>query len=134
MATKRARRQPVFRVSHMMSIPVAQSLWCGRRETAVAIFEKDDAKTMDRMLEACHGLAGATHFKRHDTSLIGKVPEGTKNEHPWGFLTFGLVHRDDQVKECVVSVIHHRAEISCIDALLREAETVPWRTLKELNL
>ena len=118
----------------MMSMPVARSLWCGRRETAVAIFEKEDTKTMHSLIAACSGLAHATHIKRHDTSRIGSVPEGTKNEHPWGFLTFGLVHRDDQIKECVVSVIHHRAEVGCVDALLQEAETVPWDTLEELNL
>ena len=134
MAATRKRRRPQYRVSYVMSIPVASSLWCGRASHAVAIFEKEDTKTMDKMIAACPGCSHAKHIKRHNTDLIGKPPVDVPDQHPWGYLTFGLVHKAGEVKQCIVSVVHHRADVSCMDALLREAETVPWRELKELNL
>ena len=103
-STKRRRRltrQSPFSVSHCFSFPVAVSLWYGKPEQAISLFHESDVKVMKRTINLFPGLAGVRLFMRHNTDIIGHPPSpgsDGRTDHPWGFLTFGLVKRDSDIK------------------------------------
>ena len=125
--------------THIVSIPIATSLLYGSREQALKVFSKHDITTMNKMMAACVAFHKTRHFQLHDTELIGRAPPtkpGAVLNHPWGTLTFGIVRSSNGVdlKKCIVSCIHHRKTLSPEDALVKNAETLPWDELPEISM
>ena len=132
-AKRRRTPNTTYYTTYVVTIPIATGLLCGSRDNAVELFHKTTLREMDKLMAASTMFHRIPHYQRHDTGIIGSAQSSGTGYHPWGYLTFGIVSPLNELKECVISCIHHRETVSPNDALLNEAKTVPWHEIKEFD-